>query len=685
MGDQDVRNPGDEEQMRTFVRALLADVQALERMLEADVFESERTIGAEQEIFLIDRSGMAAPKAREVLAELGGDPRFVHELALFNLEANLTPLAFGGSCLTSLETELKEVMQVVRAGANRAGVDTFLCGILPTLRPSDLDLSRMTPNPRYEALNEVITRMHNGKFHFRIKGLDELELSHDNVMLEAANTSFQVHFQVGPREFASLYNASQAIAGPVLAAAVNSPMLLGKRLWKESRVAVFQQSIDARSVGQQVRGHRPRVDFGDSWVEHSVLEIFREDIARFRVLLAHAVEENAMQTLAEGRVPGLKALRLHNGTVYRWNRPCYGISPNGRPHLRIEARALPAGPTIKDEVANAALHFGLMAGITRAHDDIRTVLTHDEAKANFLACARFGLKAQVNWGGGRQWPVAQLLLEELIPLARAGLHSAGVDAADIDSYLGVVEERVESGRTGAMWALDSFNAMGRQGTRDQRMRSLVMGAVSRQATNKPVHEWDLCRADEASEWGDSYRYVGQFMTTDVFTVRPWDLVDMAACLMTWEKIRHVPVEDDAGHVVGLVSHRAVLRMVAQGLGGAQESVAVASIMRANPVTCHPSTPTLEAIALMRAHKVGCLPVVNERDGTLVGIITERDLIEVAGALLEKHLKDMETRDRPPAPAAGAPSPAPEVMPEAAETKAASEEAPGGGAELGAGA
>jgi CBS domain-containing protein len=457
-------------------------------------------------------------------------------------------------------------------------------------------------------------------------------------MLGSCNTSFQVHFQVGPREFAKLYNCAQAITAPVLSVATNSPVLLGRRLWRETRVALFQQSVDARSAAHQLRGRRPRVNFGDGWVRDSVLEIFREDIARFRTVLATDIDEDPAAVLDRGGVPAMTALRLHNGTVYRWNRACYGIS-DGKPHLRIEARAFPAGPTIADEIANGAFFFGLMSAISHEVPDVGKVMSFDDAKGNFVAAARLGLQANLTWFHGREHSAQQLIQEVLLPMARAGLESAKVDTGDIDRYLGIIGERCKRGRTGARWVLDSLAAMGDKGTKDQRMGALVRAMQSRQESGEPVHTWELADTGEFEGWKESYVQVGQFMTTDLFTVHPEDVVDLAASLMDWRHIRHVPVEDNEGKLVGLVSHRTLLRLVGQGMRGAErQPVAVKDIMIADPHTVTPATPTLEAIELMRRHKIGSLPVVEEGH-RLVGIITERDLIRVAAMLFEKHLRE----------------------------------------------
>ena len=638
MGRHDLPSAFSNTQLRAFMTAILADVHALERMLDEDRFESGvRRIGAEQEMFLVDGTGRAWCGADAMMAKLA-HKQFTYELAQFNLECNLTPQVYGGKCLSLMEAELAGLVAMARGAAQELGGGVVMTGILPTLRRTDLSLRSMVQNPRFLALNDAISSLRGGEFQFRIKGVDEFEMTHDNVMLESCNTSFQVHFQVGPREFAKLYNLAQAITAPVLACATNSPLLLGKRLWRETRVALFQQSVDARSSAHQARGRRPRVNFGEGWIRESVLEIFREDIARFRVMLATDIDENPGAVLDRDGVPALTALRLHNGTIYRWNRACYGIL-DGKPHLRIEARALPAGPSVLDEVANAALFFGLMSAISHDVPDVSKVMSFDDAKSNFLAAARLGSQATLTWFGGKEYNAQQLVREVLLPQARAGLESARLDSADIDRYLGVIEERVTKGRTGSRWTTDSLAAMGDKGTTEQRMAAIVKATMKRQSGSDPVSRWELADLGEFDGWRESYKLVGQFMTQDVFTVHPEDVVDLAANLMDWRHIRHVPVEDNEGRLVGLVSHRTLLRLLGQGMRSqASDPIAVKDIMKVDPVTVTPTTPTLEAIEIMRRSKVSCLPVVEE-DNQLVGIITERDLIRVAAMLFEKQLRE----------------------------------------------
>ncbi|MHC5005615.1 MAG: CBS domain-containing protein, partial [Planctomycetota bacterium] len=473
-------------------------------------------------------------------------------------------------------------------------------------------------------------------YRLRIEGIDELYIEDDSVILESCNTSFQVHLQVGPAEFADVYNVAQVVAAPVLSAAVNSPLLFGRHLWDETRIALFQQAVDARSGTVHVRELSPRVRFGERWLDDSVIELFQDDVARFRVLLAIDVDEDPMEILRKGGAPKLQALQLHNSTVYRWNRPCYGVT-DGTPHLRIECRVLPAGPTVTDEVANAAFWAGFVLGAGNEYGDVRTRIDFAEAKANFLAAARHGLEAGFRWLDGRTVSARQLILEEALPLARAGLAATGVGRDDIDRYLGVIEARVESGTTGSRWLLRSLAGMKDDGTRAERLAAVTAGMIARQRSGLPCHEWNDADISEAGGWRLNYLKVEQFMTTSLFTVHEQELVDMVAFLMDREQIHHVLVEDDDHSLVGLVSYRSVVRLMAEGFDPASDEIpAVKSIMERDPVSVTPETPTLDAIELMRQHGVSCLPVVS--DGKLVGIVSESDFMSIAYKLLANQLE-----------------------------------------------
>ncbi|HJZ12684.1 MAG TPA: hypothetical protein VJ521_11065, partial [Acidobacteriota bacterium] len=374
------------------MRALLADVWALEKMLETGRIESGVCrIGAEQEMFLVHHDMRPAPIAAKILPDL--DPRFTTELGKFNLEANISTRLFEGDCFRSLEKEINEIFGRARDAADKQEAEVVLTGILPTISLSDLTLDNMTEIPRYSELNRTLSRLRKSKFYVHIKGLDEVHITHDNMMLEACNTSFQVHLQVEPNEFVDMYNLAQAICAPVLAVAVNSPLLFGQRLWAETRLPLLQHSVDERSEVLQARYRAPRVSFGERWLQKSIVEIFRQDIARFRVILTHAIDEHPAAVLERGEVPRLSALRLHNGTIWRWTRPCYGIL-DGKPHLRIENRIFPSGPTIPDEIANAAFFLGLMTAMKEEYVPVDRLMEFDQAQANFYAAARHGLNAQ---------------------------------------------------------------------------------------------------------------------------------------------------------------------------------------------------------------------------------------------------------------------------------------------------
>jgi CBS domain-containing protein/gamma-glutamylcysteine synthetase len=624
------------EAVRAFTKALLRDLKALEHMLADRMFESGiRRIGFEQEMFLVNRGWRPAPVSMEVLDRLQGP--FTTELALFNLEANVEPHLFEGRCFSKVEARIQELVDQVRQAAAPSGADVALVGILPTLSKSDLSLDNITPKARYYALNEALSKMRGGEpYKLRIEGTDELYIEHDSVMLEACNTSCQVHLQVEADEFAHMYNIAQVITAPVLAAAVNSPVLFAKRLWDETRIALFQQSVDTRSATVHMRELAPRVRFGEQWVRESVTELFQEDIARFRVLLTSKVQEDPMESLGRGEVPKLHALQLHNSTVYRWNRPCYGISGD-KPHLRIECRVLPSGPTVRDEVANAAFWIGLVMGGAESFGDVTQRIDFDEAKENFLAASRHGLKAGFHWLDGETFSARRLILDELLPLARAGLAGAGVDPEDIDQYLGLIHERVEAGVTGSVWTMRSLAAMRHQGTRAERLAAVTAAIVHRQNEGAPGHTWANADIHEAGGWRLNYLRVEQYMTTSLFTVHEDELVDMVAFLMDRKNIRHVLVEDDQHGLVGIVSYRSLIRLMAEDFGRGEEAPPVKVIMERDPVSVAPETPTLDAIDLMRQHRVSCLPVV--KHGKLIGIVSERDFLPIAYELLEDKLRE----------------------------------------------
>jgi CBS domain-containing protein/gamma-glutamylcysteine synthetase len=635
MGEQSVAISVDEKYRQAFARAVLNDLHALEKMFRNGLLETGvRRIGAEQEIFLVDHAMRPAPLAVEVI-EAARDSRLTTEIGRFNLEANLTPHLFEGACLSELERELNEILDIVRAAMAAFRGGAVMCGILPTIQNSDLVEANLTPGPRYAELNRILTALHGEDRVVHIKGLDEIKLRLSDTFIEFCNTSFQVHLQVPIDEFTEHYNWAQAVTAPVLAAAVNSPLLLGNRLWHETRLALFQHAVDERSPVQHERSRPARVTFGREWVDDSILEIFHEDVARFRIILTRDLEENSLDVLNEGRVPKLDAWRMHNGTVWRWNRPCYGIT-DGKPGLRIEARFLPSGPSAADEVANAALLLGLVTEMPKTHGDVRDVLSFDDAKSNFFGAARYGLKSQITWINGKTYSARDLILNELLPIAREGLRRAKVDDVDADRFLGIIQERVAKEITGARWMLDSLAGMDKSAKTSAKMRALTEEMKARQESGDPLHTWPLARIEDRSDWVNNYRTVEQFMSRDLFTVRPDDVLDLAASLMEWKHIRHVPVENDSGALVGIVTHRDLLHLLAEDKGRASGELIVSEVMKTDLITITPDTRTLDALYIMRERNIGCLPVVAA--GKLVGLLTAHDFLVVSTRILEERLK-----------------------------------------------
>lgn len=635
------------ETRRDYMHALLRDLRAMERMVKEGHFErGVSRIGAEQEMFLVDGGYHATGAALKVLEHLD-TAHFTTELGLFNLEANADPQPFSGQGLRDMETQLNDLFEQVRTVSSPLGVTPVLAGILPTLGKTDLGLSNMVPKPRYLTLNRAMNAARGEAFDFSIKGIDELAVRHDSVMVEACNASFQVHLQLAePERFAYHYNLAQALVAPVLAVSANSPVLFNRRLWAETRIALFEQSCDIRTPGQHLRDQMGRVSFGRRWMKGSVVDLYKENVSRFRPLVGAQLgpEDDGIDALDGGRVPTMKALRTHNGTIYRWNRVAYGISENGKPHLRIELRVLPSGPTIADEVANAALWLGLMAEFGATIEDISERMTFDDARANLYAAARDGMRARLTWLDGEEALAQPLLLDRLLPLAKAGLERMKIDDNDINHYLGILERRGRNLRTGASWTLQSLAAMKGRGTPGSRNTAIAAALVARQKIGKPVCDWDLAELDERSSASTDYQKVSQLMLTDIYTVRPDDPIELVSELMAWERVRYVPVEDDRGRLVGLVTYRGVMRhlnALAQGGKDAAETMApVSTIMRTDLVTVTPDTPTKDALALMREHRIGSLPVVQGEH--IVAMLTEEEFVGWAS----KALTEMTTPPKP---------------------------------------
>ncbi|MFF5207296.1 glutamate--cysteine ligase [Streptosporangium sp. NPDC000396] len=435
------------------------------------------TVGAELELFLTTPDGRPFPHSREV-RQAAADDRFVPELGRFNLEVNLTPLPIAGRPFTALLRELKETMSLVDAAAATQGGQAVAIGILPSLSEFDFTNEALSDESRYRALRRGMRRVRAEPFRVRIEGVEELELEVEGVILESANTSWQVHLRTPPADFARVYNAAQLAAAPVLAVSGNSPGFLGRRLWEETRIALFEESADDRDVERRDRKDR-RVGFGSSWVR-SAGEIFEACVRDYEPVLPMVSEKEPAET---GEAPKLAELRLHQGTVWRWNRPVY--DPVGGGHLRVEMRALPAGPTAADMVANAAFLLGLTAAMS-----VEPVEEFPFASAyrNFYRAAIHGLDAPLSWPGVEGEIPAERLVPDLLHVARAGLERVGVDPAEAEWTLDIIRERARLRRTGAIWQREALGGLGG----DPAARAAMVARYRKLSlTGEPVHTWPL--------------------------------------------------------------------------------------------------------------------------------------------------------------------------------------------------
>jgi len=465
-----------ESDFRRFRDALAAETDCLGRWLAEQRLAAEPAhIGAEVEAWLVDARGRPVALNTEIIDALA-DARVVPELARYNLELNTRPRALAGRSFSAMADELRELAGRVQHAAGQRGGALAFVGILPSLCHEDLDLAHMTPLSRYRALNEQVLLLRNRQpLGLEIDGPEPLCCAQADVMLESAATSLQVHLQVTPGEAARVYNAAVVLSAASVALAANAPALFGRLLWEETRIPLFEQAVEMGPPRDGHAGPRARVTFGSGYANGGLLGLFGENRERYAVLLPVTDEDDPAR---------LPHLTLHNGTIWRWNRPLVGFDGRGRPHLRIEHRVMSAGPTVQDMVANAAFFIGAACGLAARERPIEAELPFAVAEANFYRAAREGLAARVRWPGGER-PLRDLILEELLPLARAGLRLRGVPGGEIESWLAVIEHRVARGRTGAAWQ----RAWRQRHGRDR--EAMVKAYLARQRTGVPVHHWDV--------------------------------------------------------------------------------------------------------------------------------------------------------------------------------------------------
>ncbi|MEU6641821.1 glutamate--cysteine ligase [Saccharomonospora sp. NPDC046836] len=496
---------GEDVEQRTFTRAdrtryrvrVRRCLDAFARMLQGPYFTFDRPLtGVEIELNLVDAADEPAMCNNRVLEAIA-NPAFQTELGQWNLEVNMAPRQLAGRGTGAFERDVRASLNAAETKAQAVGAHLIMIGILPTLRAEHLTGAALSGNPRYGLLNQQILTARGEDVQIAIEGTERLQATSDTIVPEAACTSTQFHLQVSPARFPAFWNAAQAIAGVQVAVGANAPFLLGKQLWQETRVALFEQATDTRSEELKAQGVRPRVWFGERWIT-SIFDLFEENVRYFSALLPICSEEDPMEVLDRGDIPELAELRLHNGTIYRWNRPVYAVVRD-RPHLRVENRVLPAGPTVADTLANGAFYFGLVRALADDDRPVWTEMSFGVAQENFHAAARRGIDTSLYWPGVGTVPVRELILRRLLPLADEGLRRWDVESAERDRLLGIVEQRCLTGVTGAGWQIREFHRLydTTSLSRREALRRMVREYRTHMHTNEPVHTWPQRRGASA--------------------------------------------------------------------------------------------------------------------------------------------------------------------------------------------
>jgi gamma-glutamyl:cysteine ligase YbdK (ATP-grasp superfamily) len=469
-----------------FVDKLRVDGEALAEILRSyDLSVQHPTVGIEIEFSLVDDAARPTLRNVEALGAIA-DADFQTELGRFNLEINVAPARIAGSSLRDTEETLRKQLNAAELRASGVPAHLMMIGILPTLFEEHLTAEAISDDDRYQVLSERILAARKEDIDVTIAGAEQLRLHADSIMPEAACTSTQLHLQVSPDNFAAVWNSAQAIACAQVAVGANSPFFVGRELWHETRIAVFEQATDSRDHAARLQGARPRVWFGERWIG-SVLDLFEENARYFDPLLPVLDDEDPFALLAAGQLPALPELSLHNGSVWRWNRPIFQPAGDGA-HIRIENRVLPAGPTVVDTIANAAFFFGLVTAMSDAEPGPWVELEFTQAEANFHLAARYGLDAEVVWPGLGRVPVARLVLDSLLPAAAEGLDSLGVESAVAGKYLDIVAARTACGRTGSQWLISARHADSRLSSREA-LRVATARYRELMHEGEPVHTW----------------------------------------------------------------------------------------------------------------------------------------------------------------------------------------------------
>ncbi len=616
MGTLNVTKLSGKKAKANYFHHLIRDLEALDHMVQHGMVEKGPIrIGAEQE-FCIVRNDFMPNNNSLALLEAINDSHFTTEIGNYNLEINLDPMELGGDCFSRMHQNLNDLMNLAKREAAKQDSKIVLAGILPTLAHPQIDLKNMTPVQRYFVLNEAAKESRGQDFNIHIRGVDDLNFLHDSVMLESCNTSWQMHLQIDPDEFIDMFNWSQAISGPILAACCNSPLLFGKELWHETRIALFTQSVDIRTNSFLLNESQSRVSFEDKWQTGSISDIYRDNISRFRSLLTSEFEIDSMEMLKNGQIPKLKALNLHNGTVYRWNRACYGVGGE-KPHMRIENRYIPSGPTMIDQMANFAFWIGVMKGRGSEYEQIHEQMDFKEVKANFFRAARYGMGSQFYWDG-KYVSSQDLLLNVFLPMARKGLRKVGILEADIKKYLEVIENRIKK-RNGASWTIDSYRNLCKKKKKNEARQVLTAQMYLNQEKDIPVSEWEILSPDTTTTFNIK-KLVHHVMSTEIFSVEEKDPLELVVHMMRWNNIHHMPVVKGDKELVGLLSWTDIKKYLGSKN---QVDLSVKKVMKKEIISISFEHSTDEARELMAKHEINSLPVV--KGNQLIGILTSNDL------------------------------------------------------------
>ena len=489
MGDEVTQTEFSGAHRQEYRRKVQLCLDVFETMLAQSSFDFDRPMtGLEIECNLVDADYQPAMRNADVLASIA-DPAYQTELGAYNIEFNVPPRPLPGTSGLELEADVRASLNAAESKANTSGAHIVMVGILPTLMPEHLSGEWMSSSTRYRALNDSIFTARGEDIVIDIDGPERLSLQTASIAPESACTSMQLHLQVSPADFARYWNAAQILAGPQLALGANSPYFFGHELWAETRIELFAQATDTRPDELKTQGVRPRVWFGERWIT-SIFDLFEENVRYFPSLLPELSDEDPVAELAAGRTPTLAELRLHNGTIYRWNRPVYDVV-NGRPHLRVENRVLPAGPTVVDMLANSAFYYGLLRAISDEDRPVWTKLSFAAAEQNFQSAARSGMDARLYWPGAGEVTPDELVLRHLLPMADDGLRRWGVAADVRDRFLGVIEGRAKTGRNGSAWQVATVRALQERGlTRPAALAEMLHQYCERMHSNEPVHTWD---------------------------------------------------------------------------------------------------------------------------------------------------------------------------------------------------